>query len=76
MLYEIELRKHRDTHRLFATAERHLAQLKEEGERRMSAQRGPSLQHVEATRVSIDSNDTFATRLCTLLGKGSEMEPL
>jgi transcription termination factor NusB len=34
MLYEVELRRHRETHRLFSAAEKQLAQWKEEGEKR------------------------------------------
>ncbi len=74
MLYEVELRKHRDTHRLLTSAEKHFSQLKEEGERRLSAEQSQSFHRVEAPRVSIDSNDTFSATLCALLGKMAKIQ--
>ena len=68
MLYEVELRKHRDTHRLLATTEKMLAHLKEEWSKRMAAMENPSLQRVEKTRLAIDSRDTFSQNICALLG--------
>lgn len=68
MLYEVELRKHRDTHRLLTTTEKELTELKEERERRNEAMQNPALKRVETPRLSIDSNDSFAHRLCAMLG--------
>lgn len=71
MLYEVELRKHRDTHRLLTTANKQLTQLKEEGEERGVAMRSPALRRVEAPGLSIDSNDTSTKRLCDMLGESN-----
>lgn len=68
MLYEVELRKHRDTHRLLSTADKQLTQLKEEGEKSGTAMQSPALMKIEAPRVSIGSKDAFANRLCAMLG--------
>ena len=68
MLYEVELRKHRDTHRLLSTADKQLTQLKEEDEKSGAAMQSPALVKVETPRMSIDSKDTFASRLCAMLG--------
>ena len=70
MLYEVELRKHRDTHRLLAATEKQLTQLKEEGERRSSAMQNPALRRVETPKLTIDSSDTSSNRLCAALGEG------
>lgn len=64
ILYEVELRKHRDTHRLLGTAERQLTQLKEEGEKRSVAMKNPSLSPSDAP-----SMDAFTGRLCSALGE-------
>ena len=69
ILYESELRKHRDTHRLLSTAEKQLTQLKEEGDKRSVAMQIPTLRLIDAPRTSIDSKDKFAHRLCALLGE-------
>lgn len=69
MLYEVELRKHRDTHRLLSTAEKQLTQLKEEGEKRSTAMQSQTLKPVETPRVSIDSKDMLSNRLCAMLGE-------
>lgn len=69
MLYEVELRKHRDTHRLLAAMEKQLAQLKDDRDKRMVAMDNPSLRKVETARLAIDSRDMFAQRLCAVLGK-------
>ncbi len=68
MLYEVELRKHRDTHRLLSAAESHFTEMKEGGNKRMAAMENPSLRHIESPRLSIDSKDLFALRLCEMLG--------
>ncbi len=74
ILYEVELRKHRDTHRLFSTAKKQLTQLKEDGEQRIAAMQSPALSRVGAQSVSIDSKDEFASRICAVLGKTVGLE--
>ena len=69
MLYEVELRKHRDTHRILTTAETQLTKFKEENEKRQKAMENPALRRVKDPRLSIDSKDTFAHRLCAILGE-------
>lgn len=76
MLYEVELRKHRDTHRLLTSAEKQLTQFKEDGEIRRKAMQAPNLKQNNTPRLSIDSNDAFSQRLCTLLGKISDLAAL
>ena len=71
MLYEVELRKHRDTHRLLATTEKQLTQLKEERIKRITTMENPSLKKAHRTGTAIDSRDTFSLRLCSLLGNSS-----
>ena len=70
MLYEVELRKHRDTHRLLATAEKQLTQLKEEGVKRNEVMQSQAIRRVDTPRVSIDSQDSLSNSLCALLGEG------
>jgi len=70
MLYEVELRRHRDTHRLLATTEHHLTQLGDERKQRSDSIQDPRLKKA-VPRTSLESTDRLAQELCAILGKGS-----
>ena len=75
MLYEVELRRHRDTHRLLATTEHHLTQLGDGRRLRSECIQAPSLRKA-VPRTSLDSTDTLAQELCAILGKGWTLSQL
>lgn len=68
MLYELELRRHRETHRLLSAAKAQLVQWKDTREQRCTLMRNPALFPQQATKQTIDSKDSFLLKLCSMLG--------
>jgi HAUS augmin-like complex subunit 3 len=77
MLYEVELRRHRDTHRLLSAASNQLLSWRDNRDTRAQAMQSSAVLPVTDTRQTIDSRDQFATRMCSMLGVcASETTPL
>ncbi len=68
MLYEVELRRHRDTHRLLATTEHQLNQLKDSSKQRSELMQDPALKKA-VSRTTLESSDVLAQELCAVLGE-------
>jgi HAUS augmin-like complex subunit 3 len=68
MLYEVELRRHRDTHRLLSAAASQLLSWGSSADSRLEAMKSSSLQPVKEPRLTVDSRDKFALRMCSMLG--------
>ena len=68
MLYELEFRRHRETHRLLSAAETQLVQWKEGRDERCTLMRNPALFPQQAAKQTFDSKDHFVLRLCSVLG--------
>jgi HAUS augmin-like complex subunit 3 len=68
MLLELELRRHRDTHRLLSAASSQLSSWALSRDRRAQAMQSSSLLPVKEARQTIDSGDQFASRMCSMLG--------
>ncbi|XP_064386022.1 HAUS augmin-like complex subunit 3 [Halichondria panicea] len=74
MLYEVELRRHRETHRLLSATKKQLDKWKSSRDQRLLRIKSATLVDSSAPRQTVDSGDTFTQTACALLGLSSTPE--